>query len=96
MCIPIITLLQAVQIGCAADHLQHSIREIMDMVPEMVKALNPLGRICDMLNSKPQIEPLPGETESGKLRPERFQGQIEFVDVHFTFPSEPHKPVLNG
>jgi len=88
-----LTVGQAVQIGFAADHLQHCIRDLMDMVPEIITALNPLGRICDMLNSKPKIEPVPSAPM--KLRPERFEGQIQFINVEFTFPSEPHKPILN-
>merc|ERR1719203_388232 len=54
-----LTVGQACQIAWAADHLQHCIRDIMFLAPEFVKMLNPLGRVCDMLTSKPKIEPLP-------------------------------------
>lgn len=47
-----------------------------------------------MLNSKGHIEPQPGE--SLKACPQQFQGRIEFEQVEFTFPSEPHKQILNG
>jgi len=33
---------------------------------------------------------------SEKIRPARFHGKIEFEDVHFAYPSQPQKPVLNG
>ena len=47
-----------------------------------------------MLSSKPVIEPLDGSTY--RLSCKNVKGCIEFKDVHFTFPSEPNKPVLQG
>merc|ERR1719456_1043762 len=88
------TVGQAVQIAFAADHLQHCIRDIMFMCPDFVTVLTPLGRVCDMLSSRPRIEPMPDSEP--KLKPERFEGRIEFQDVEFSFPAEPHKQVLHG
>eukprot|EP00928_Gymnodinium_smaydae_P048628 TRINITY_DN32526_c0_g1_i1.p1 TRINITY_DN32526_c0_g1~~TRINITY_DN32526_c0_g1_i1.p1 ORF type:complete len:787 (-),score=116.79 TRINITY_DN32526_c0_g1_i1:561-2921(-) len=88
-----LTVGQACQIAWAADHLQHCIRSIMFMAPDLVKILNPLGRVCDMLTSKPRIEPLPNSAP--KLRPQRFSGRIQFINVDFTFPSEPNKQILS-
>jgi ABC-type multidrug transport system fused ATPase/permease subunit len=33
---------------------------------------------------------------SNKLRPTRFRGHIEFADVHFSYPTDLRKPVLQG
>mmetsp|Transcript_92534 Transcript_92534/g.299400 ORF Transcript_92534/g.299400 Transcript_92534/m.299400 type:complete len:547 (+) Transcript_92534:1-1641(+) len=89
-----LTVGQAVQIAFAADHLQHCIREIMFMSPDIIKVLNPLGRVCDMLTSVPKIEPLPDAPL--KLKPKCLEGLIEFKNVEFTFPSEPNKQILHG
>mmetsp|Transcript_92953 Transcript_92953/g.199349 ORF Transcript_92953/g.199349 Transcript_92953/m.199349 type:complete len:938 (-) Transcript_92953:380-3193(-) len=88
-----LTVGQAIQIGFAAEHLQHFVRELMFMTPTIIKVLNPLARVCDMLATKPKIEPLPDAPP--KLKPESFQGHIEFKDVDFTFPSEPNKQILH-
>jgi len=88
-----LTVGQACQIAWAADHLQHCIRDIMFMAPDVIKMLHPLGRLCDMLTSKPKIEPLP--SGPAKLKPEQFLGRIEFKKVDFTFPSEPNKQILH-
>jgi ABC-type multidrug transport system fused ATPase/permease subunit len=83
---------QAIQVGFIGDHLQHVMRELMMLTPEIVKVMNPLGRVCDMLSSQPKIEPLP--TDAPKLQPESFQGHIVFDKVDFTYPSEPQKQIL--
>ena len=96
----LITVGMAVQVGMAADHLQHCFRNILDMVPELIKVrpprtlatiratlpplacgaaglalhllrhlpairpasqvLNPIGRVCDSINTRGRIEPYPG------------------------------------
>lgn len=73
--------------------MQHCIRDIMFMTPEFMQLLLPLARVCDMLSTKPRIEPCPGA--GPKLTPARFEGHIEFEEVDFTFPSEPHKQILH-
>jgi hypothetical protein len=35
-----------------------SLRELIEMLPHAVKLLHPLGRICDLLDAQPNIEPL--------------------------------------
>merc|ERR1719230_601274 len=88
-----LTVGQAIQAGSLANDLQHIIREFFHVTPELVQAFQPLARVCDMLNSKPQIEPHPDSPP--KLKPESFEGAIEFNNVDFTFPSEPTKQILH-
>jgi len=88
-----LTVGQAVQISFAAEHLQHCIREIMFLTPDVITVINPLGRVCDMLTSKPKLEPRPDSPP--KLKPASFRGNIEFKNVDFTFPSEPNKQILH-
>ena len=73
-----ITVGMAVQMANCADHLQHSARAIMDMLPEFLKVTGPIGRVCDMINSKPTIEPYPGMPPKLKIP---IVGTIEFKDV---------------
>ena len=88
----LITVGMAVQVGMAADHLQHCFREILDMIPEFVKVLQPVGRVCDSINTRGRIEPYPGGPEKLSIG---IKGSIEFRDVDFTFPSEPQKQILH-
>merc|ERR1719387_2659581 len=89
-----LTVGQAIQAGSLANDLQHIIRDFFHVTPELVQAFEPLGRVCDMLNSKPKIEPHPDSPP--KLRPESFRGEIEFRNVDFTFPAEPMKQILHN
>merc|ERR1712139_730637 len=89
-----LTVGQAIQAGSLANDLQHIIRELFHTMPELVQIFQPLGRVCDMLNSKPKIEPHPDSP--AKLKPKSFQGAIEFKNVDFTFPSEPSKQILHN
>jgi len=86
------TVGQAIQVGFIGEHLQHVIRQLMLLTPEIIKVLNPLGRVCDMLTSEPKIEPVPDAPE--KYKPDQITGHIVFKDVDFTFPSEPQKQIL--
>ena len=90
----LITVGMAVQAGMAAEHLQHCLRDLTHQLPQFVKALAPLSRICDAINSEPRIEPMPSAPP--KLAPRTIAGRIDFVDVDFTFPSEPQKQILHG
>jgi ABC-type multidrug transport system fused ATPase/permease subunit len=83
---------QAVMAAGMAGDMTHMVRSIFDVLPELVSALQPLGRVCDMLAMRSTIEPFPGQAP--KKKPTRFQGAIEFRNVNFTFPSEPLKQVL--
>jgi len=40
------------------------LRELIEMIPYAVKLLHPLGRICDLLDAKPQIEPVPSTSDT--------------------------------
>jgi len=92
----LITVGMAIQIGNAADHLQHCMRRIVDLLPELFKVFGPVGRICDAISSVPAIEPYPGMAPKiGALTPHPVVGQIDFVNVDFTFPSEPLKQILH-
>merc|ERR1740138_1874714 len=83
---------QAVMAAGLAGDMTHIIRNFFDIIPEIVNALQPLGRVCEMLSALPKIEPHPGS--ESKLKPAKFIGAIEFRSVDFTFPSEPLKQVL--
>merc|ERR1719329_1438462 len=61
------TVGQAIQVGFIGDHMQHVVRELMMLTPDVIKVMNPLGRICDMLASEPKIEPHPSSPP--KLKP---------------------------
>jgi len=89
-----LTIGQAIQAGGLAHDMQHIVRCFFEVVPELVQAFQPLGRVCDMLNYKPKIEPHPDSP--AKLKPKSFEGAIEFKNVDFTFPSEPSKQILHN
>merc|ERR1719388_733922 len=89
-----LTVGQAIQAGSLANDLQHIVRDFFHVTPELVQIFQPLGRVCDMLNAKPKIEPHPDSPPL--LKPETFDGEIEFTDVDFTFPSEPSKQILHN
>ena len=58
----------------------------------MVKVLQPVGRVCDSINTCGRIEPYPGGPTKLTID---IKGRIEFKDVDFTFPSEPQKQILH-
>jgi len=88
-----LTVGMAVQLGASADELQHNMRSLMELIPEFIQVRGPIGRICDAINTRPTIEPYPGEPAKCKST---IKGHIEFRDVGFTFPSEPQKQILFG
>eukprot|EP01048_Picozoa_sp_COSAG05_P013909 COSAG05_NODE_1527_length_4634_cov_4.068137_1_plen_456_part_00 len=77
------------------DGITWGVRQIVDLVPEVARLMQPLTRIATLLNSVPKIEPHP-ENPSLMLAPLKFNGRIEFKDVDFTYPSERQKQVLFG
>ena len=83
----------ALQLASSVDHMQHWLREIFMQLPEFLKVIGPVGRIIDAINSRPKIEPRPGDAPK---RTTPIRGHIKFEDVNFTFPSEPQKPILRG
>ena len=78
-----------------------SFRCIIDKTPEIAKALIPAGKIAEMLVAKSKIEgnafeERRGGSQSVRIRPESFVGEIEFKDVCFSYPKDPRKKVLHG
>ena len=45
--------------GRSAADADECLRDLTHHLPEFVKALAPLSRICDAINSEPRIEPMP-------------------------------------
>ena len=70
-------------------------RQIIDMVPEIARTMQPLTRVATLLDTIPNIEPHP-EHPASELRPNKFEGYIKFDSVEFTYPSERQKQVLRG
>eukprot|EP01048_Picozoa_sp_COSAG05_P011689 COSAG05_NODE_1119_length_5816_cov_7.262375_5_plen_258_part_00 len=68
-------------------------RQIIDMIPEIARTMQPLTRVATLLDTIPSIEPHP-EHPASELRPSKFEGRIEFKNVDFTYPSEKQKQVL--
>jgi ABC-type sugar transport system ATPase subunit len=54
-----------------------------------------VGRICELLDSVPKIEP-DSRNPKELCKPASFAGEIEFKDIHFNYPSVRDKNVLNG
>merc|ERR1719261_69170 len=55
----VLTVGMTVQLGSSADNLQHNMRQLMELIPEILKVTGPIGRICDALNPRSTIEPVP-------------------------------------
>jgi len=68
----------------------------MEQVPKLLKIMKPMHRVSSLLACKPRIEQDPALPDAKLLRPDRFQGHIEFRDVTFSYPKERQKQVLNG
>jgi len=76
--------------------LQHDFKNLMEVIPKLLKMMKPVHRITALLACKPRIENDPSCQHVSKLRPKRFEGHIEFKDVTFSYPKERQKCVLNG
>jgi len=76
--------------------LQHDMKNLMEQVPKLLKIMKPVHRVSSLLACKPRIEQDPACPDAKLLRPNRFQGHIEFRDVTFSYPKERQKQVLNG
>eukprot|EP00927_Polykrikos_kofoidii_P014063 TRINITY_DN16132_c0_g1_i1.p1 TRINITY_DN16132_c0_g1~~TRINITY_DN16132_c0_g1_i1.p1 ORF type:complete len:942 (-),score=173.02 TRINITY_DN16132_c0_g1_i1:53-2530(-) len=70
-----------------------TLRDFVQKLPEIVKLMQPLSRISELLASDPKIEP---KGEPTGLRPAKFEGRIEFQDVYWSPPNDPRKAVLQG
>ena len=62
-----------------------------ELVPRLLTALEPAGRICELLNTEPKVEIINETKLTTPLR-----GVIEFINVDFAFPTEPTKQILFG
>merc|ERR1719409_685048 len=69
-----------VQIQMISDHL----RLIMEVLPRLVKVMDPIERVNELLLSKGRIEPQPGDAP--KLT--EIRGVLEFINVDFAVPDK--------
>ncbi|KAK7353484.1 hypothetical protein VNO80_18932 [Phaseolus coccineus] len=68
-----------------------SITELYTLIPAVISAINILTPAFKTLDRKTQIEPdTPDDSQ-----PERIQGNVEFEDVKFNYPSRPEVTVLD-
>eukprot|EP01043_Picozoa_sp_COSAG02_P008535 COSAG02_NODE_274_length_26244_cov_36.943507_33_plen_703_part_01 len=98
--------LQADRLLMAVINLENavsSVRMVLTQLPQIFLVVDPLERLALLLETTPKIEPPPdsyslkdGTQEQTGLRPELFHGRFEFEDVHFAYPTEKQKSVLNG
>ncbi|KAL4754305.1 hypothetical protein BDW72DRAFT_138250 [Aspergillus terricola var. indicus] len=65
---------------------------VFSFAPDMGKAKNAAAEFRRLFDRKPQIDNWSQEGE--KL--ETVEGEIEFQDVHFRYPTRPEQPVLRG
>ncbi|XP_034163847.2 ATP-dependent translocase ABCB1 isoform X1 [Pangasianodon hypophthalmus] len=69
-----------------------SIGQSSSFAPDFAKAKAATGRILDLLAKTPEIDIY---NEAGD-KPTNFKGDIEFRDVHFSYPSRPNIKILQG
>ncbi|ODQ68081.1 P-loop containing nucleoside triphosphate hydrolase protein [Nadsonia fulvescens var. elongata DSM 6958] len=67
---------------------------IFSFAPDMGKAKQAASSIANLFAIKPEIDI--DATEGINLTSEQVQGNIEFRDVHFRYPTRPQVPVLKG
>jgi ABC-type multidrug transport system fused ATPase/permease subunit len=98
--------LQADRLLMAVINLENavaSVRMLFSQLPQMFLVIDPLERLAFLLESTPKIEPPPdsyslkdaSQLQIG-LRPKKIEGRFSFQDVHFAYPTEKQKRVLNG
>ncbi|XP_061356634.1 ABC transporter B family member 19-like [Gastrolobium bilobum] len=69
-----------------------SITELYTLIPTVISAINILTPAFKTLDRKTEIEPdIPDDSQ-----PERIQGNIEFQNVKFNYPSRPEVTVLDN
>merc|ERR1719379_2270936 len=71
------------------------IQGILERVGKLGLVLEPAGRVCEILESKPVIEPNP-EEQITKLVPAKIEGHIVFDNVEFRYPTDRRKAALRG
>ncbi|KAK9375958.1 P-loop containing nucleoside triphosphate hydrolase protein [Lipomyces chichibuensis] len=67
---------------------------IFSFAPEMSKALQAGRNIKKLLDSEPEIDAW--STEGGVIPTDEINGEIEFRDVYFRYPTRSDVPVLRG
>lgn len=67
---------------------------IFSFSPDMGKAKQAAGNICKILDAVPKIDTW--SDQGDRLDPEKVEGNIEFRNVHFRYPTRPNVPVLRG
>ncbi|XP_048203963.1 antigen peptide transporter 2 [Perognathus longimembris pacificus] len=66
------------------------VRSLMCMYEDMLSNVGAAEKVFGYLDRKPNLPP------QGTLAPTTLQGQVEFRDVSFAYPSRPDQPVLQG
>ncbi|XP_076826867.1 LOW QUALITY PROTEIN: ATP-dependent translocase ABCB1-like [Brachyhypopomus gauderio] len=69
-----------------------SVGQSSSLAPDFAKAKAAAGRILDLLAKKPEIDIY---SEAGD-KPTHFVGDVEFRDVHFSYPTRPNVRILQG
>jgi ATP-binding cassette subfamily B (MDR/TAP) protein 1 len=64
---------------------------MFSFAPDMGKAKKAAQELKDLFDRKPEIESRAPADETFEI-----QGNVEFRDVHFEYPSKPDQPVLRG
>ncbi len=68
--------------------------QFADLYSQIQKAIGSTQRVRELLREVPECDPLTASTAPGALP--RLVGQVEFEDVHFTYPSRPGVEILKG
>jgi ABC-type multidrug transport system fused ATPase/permease subunit len=67
------------------------LRGMIDRIRELSMVMEPAGRICDLLQTTPNIEPTYAVSDD---RCPRLQGRLEFDHVEFRYPTELRVPAI--
>ena len=68
--------------------------QFADLYSQIQKAIGSTQRVRELLREVPECDPVTAATAAGALP--RLTGQVEFKDVHFTYPSRPGVEILKG
>uniref|UniRef100_A0A7S2PQR2 Bile salt export pump n=1 Tax=Zooxanthella nutricula TaxID=1333877 RepID=A0A7S2PQR2_9DINO len=73
------------------------IRGMIDRLRELTQVVGPMGRVCELLQRTPSIEPQAAAPSDGAASaPPRLAGRLEFEGVEFRYPTELRVPALRG
>merc|ERR1719453_302612 len=79
-----LTIGVAIQFTVAVNMVSDHLRIIMEVLPRLIKVMDPIERVNELLLSSGRIEPQPGDAP--KLA--EVGGALEFVDVDFAVPDK--------